>query len=139
VSTVVCIGNEMRGDDGAGPVVAARLRAHGIHALVEAPANLIHLFDGLDDVVVVEAVQSGAPPETIRRIDLETQRQSLPGASTHLLGLADSVELARTLGRLPLRLRVIGIERQEFGHGTTLSPAVDDAIERVVDGLASRH
>jgi hydrogenase maturation protease len=49
-------------------------------------------------------------------------------ASTHHLGLADAVELARALGRLPERLVVVGIEGRSFDAGEGLSPDVEAAV-----------
>ena len=58
---------------------------------------------GADEVVVVDAVRSGAPPGT--RAPLRRAGEPLPpalrGASTHAFGLAEAIELARALGRLP--------------------------------------
>ena len=136
MTTVVCLGNDMRGDDGAGPAVAERLRARGVPAVIEAPENLIHLFEECDDVVVVDAIATGAPPGTIHRLDAADPLPDFSGASTHLFGLSDAVELARTLGRLPGSLRIIGIEAGAFAHGAALSPPVDLAAERVADELA---
>ena len=57
-------------------------------------------------------------------------------ASTHLIGLADALELARALGRLPPRVVVYGIEGHRFGVGDPVSPAVAAAVDRVVAELS---
>jgi hydrogenase maturation protease len=59
----------------------------------------------------------------------------LGSASTHALGLAAAIELARELGRLPRRLVVYGIEGERFELGEGLTPAVGDAVERLVAEL----
>jgi hydrogenase maturation protease len=91
--TIICVGNSIRGDDGAGPATAERLRARGVPALVEEPANLIELWSGAEDVVVVDTVQSGAQPGTVHRVDATSEPLPavLRSGSTHLLGLADAV------------------------------------------------
>jgi hydrogenase maturation protease len=138
VRTVVCLGNALRGDDGAGPEVARRLREHRIAALAETPESLLSGWDRGEDVVVVDSVRSGAPPGTVHRID--ARREPLPAGmtsgSTHLLGLADAVELARVTDRLPRTLEIIGIEGATFELGAGLTPAVELAVERVVRELA---
>ncbi len=49
--------------------------------------------------------------------------------STHGLGLAEAVELARALGQLPPRTIVYAIEADAFDAGAPLSPAVAAAID----------
>jgi len=55
-------------------------------------------------------------------------------SSTHAFGVADAIELARALDRLPPHLDVYAVEGVEFGLGTPLTPAV----QRAIDGLAAR-
>ena len=58
--------------------------------------------------------------------------------STHAFGLAETIELARTLGRLPQRLTVYGIEGGCFDAGDELSPPVRAAVDAVRDELRKR-
>ena len=60
---------------------------------------------------------------------------SAPSASTHHLGVAEAVELGRSLGRLPDRREVIGIEGGWFGAGRGLSPEVRGAVEELETAL----
>jgi len=141
VTLVIGVGDPWRGDDGAGPAVARRL--HGVAEVVEQRADalaLVQALAGADHVVLVDAAASGAAPGTIRRFD--AARAPLPVAavrspSTHAGGVADAIELARGLGRLPARLEVYAIEGREFAHGTPLSPPVADAVRRVADLIAA--
>ena len=142
---VVGVGSAWRGDDAAGLAVAAALRDErpgGVEAVEHAagdPAALIDLWDGAADVVVVDAVSSGAAAGTVHHFDAcaGPLPAELFGSSTHALGLADAVELARALDRLPARLRIVGIEGRAFGHGAGLTPAVEHAVARVVSELRS--
>ena len=97
------------------------------------PTALIDAWDGADAVWVVDAVSSEAEAGTVHRLD--ASERSLPEtlfrASTHHVGLADAIELARALGRLPARTIVYGIEGASFDVGEELSPAVGEAVERV--------
>jgi hydrogenase maturation protease len=138
---VLGVGNRYRGDDGAGPLAADRLAAAGIDA-VEHPGDgpgLIEAWQGRESVVVIDAMTSVAPAGTVRRFDAAAA--PLPRAafqmSTHALGLADAIELARTLGRLPPRLVVYGIEGHAFATGTPPGPAVSAAVDRVVARVAA--
>ena len=100
---VIGLGNAARGDDAAGLVAARRLGG------VEHEGDLLALLD------VWEGADSAPRSST----------------STHAVGLAEAIELARTLGRLPARLVVYGIEGERFEAGTGLTPAVSAALAAV--------
>ena len=119
-----------------GPVVAERLRAVGAAVLdcADEPTRLLDLWDGLDTVVVVDALRGDAPPGTLHRIDAEDGPlpRDVRLASTHAMGIADALELGRTLGRAPRRVVVLGIEAASFGMGEAMTPAVAGAIDELV-------
>jgi hypothetical protein len=52
--------------------------------------------------------------------------------------LAEAVELARRLNRLPDSLQIYGIEGAEFGAGRGFSPMVQISADRVVETLLKR-
>ncbi len=138
-------GNRQRGDDAAGILAVERLRALGIAAAVCAgePAELMEAWrgvDGADDVIVIDAVVTGAPTGTVHVWD----GRHLPAfatatGSTHGFGVAQAIELARVLDRLPpLRLRVYGIEGKKFEIGAAISPEVERAVEEVIQRIAGQ-
>ena len=132
---VIAIGNVFRGDDGVGPELAGRVRALDLPrvAVVEAlgDVGLIDAWTGHDRVILLDAVQSGAAPGTLIRRDLGAA--PLPrdwfGLSSHQLGVADAVELARTMRQLPKRLVFVGIEGERFDSGVGLTPRVAAALD----------
>ena len=132
----MCLGSPFRGDDAVGPAVAERLRGAGVEVLdcADEPTRLLDLWDGLDTVVVVDAVRSGAPPGTIHRVDAAEGPlpRDLGLASTHAMGIAEALELGRTLGRAPHRVVVVGVEGSSFGMGEQMSPAVAAALDALV-------
>lgn len=136
---LIGIGNRFRRDDGAGLEVARRLRlAHppGVTILEQEgePASLIEAWSDANQGLVADSVSSGADPGTVHRFD--ATEGPLPAevfkSSTHALGLAEAVELARELGRLPGHLLVYGIEGQSFEAGEGLTPVVEEAVARLV-------
>ena len=66
----------------------------------------------------------------MRRLDASREPLSADffGGSSHGLGLAEAVELARSLDRLPPSLVIFGIEGTDFGLGTRLSYPVECAV-----------
>ena len=141
---LIGVGNGWRGDDGAGLAVARRVRElapAGVEVReVEGDATaLVDVWWGAGHVVVVDAAQSGAAPGTVRRFDVGSQ--PLPArslrSSTHAFGVADAVELARSLDRLPGRLDVYAIEGVSFVAGDSLSPSVERAVAELADALSA--
>ena len=138
---MIGVGNPWRRDDAAGLAVARRLLGTLAGATVlereGEPAGLVDAWEGADALWLVDAVSSGADPGTVHRLD--ASEHPLPAqlfrASTHHLGLADAVELARALGRLPGRVVFHGIEGESFEAGEGLSAAVEDAVERVAETI----
>jgi hydrogenase maturation protease len=132
---LIGVGNPFRSDDRVGRVVVQTLRKEippGIALLEETGdgAELFDAFTGADCVILVDAVQSGAPPGTIQRFDARTEK--LPAwfshSSTHAFGVAEAIELARAMGELPGMLIVYGIEGLDFSAGTELSPEVAEVV-----------
>jgi hydrogenase maturation protease len=128
-------------DDAAGLLAARRLRKLGIQAHelgVEALA-LLDAWSGRADVIVVDAVKSGALPGTITIWDAQTSR--LPADQfrcfTHALEVAEAIELARALDRLPRKLIVVGIEGIRFECGEPPSAEVAEAVQRLARHIAN--
>src|SRR5512144_2472155 len=92
------------GDDAAGLEVVRRLAARPPQNvdLVEADrpgADIVHLVEEADDVLIVDAVRSGAPPGTLHELSLdEVAARGVRLASSHALGVAEALALARELG-----------------------------------------
>ena len=137
---IVGCGNEDRCDDGAGVLVARRLRELGIEASEHGGEglSLLEAFTGREQVVLVDATVSGQAPGTITMWDQNSG--PLPAGqfrtSSHAFGVAEAVELARALERLPASITVYGIEAARFDTGASPSPEVLEAVERVTQKIA---
>ncbi len=133
---LIGIGNPDRGDDAAGWEVAGRVTSWEVSRLTAGSLALIDMWGDEDDVVIVDAMKSGAEPGTVVRIDGIAARLP-PGAfaSTHAFGPGAVVELARQLDRLPRSLVVYGIEAETMEHGATMSAPVAAAVEQLAREL----
>jgi hydrogenase maturation protease len=129
---VIGLGNAFRGDDAAGLEIARRL---GGRSFEGEPVSLIEEWRDVDRLVLVDAMQSGAGAGAIRVVAAHTEAlpPELRRPSTHLMGAAEAIELARTLGLLPQETYVYAIEGERFDAGSGLSPAVTAAVGRVVE------
>jgi hydrogenase maturation protease len=139
---VIGVGNDFRGDDAAGLVVARRVQERNVDgiAVVEAPgegASLIDAWDGTDAVILIDAVRSGSVPGTIHRLSQRalTQDARIFHQSTHTFSVPDAIELAGAMKRLPKRLIVVGIEGEDFHTGHGLSQEVEAALPGAVDAV----
>ncbi len=138
---IIGCGNRQRSDDGAGILVAERLRDLGIQAETRSgeAADLIEAWRGADDVIVVDALVTGAPVGTVQAWDARQPLASVrTTASTHGLGVAEAIKLAHVLKCLPARLQVYGIEGRRFELGAEISPEVQHAIEDVARRIIAR-
>lgn len=140
---IIGCGNPDRGDDAAGLLVARRLRELGWEAVeyTGEGTGLLDLLEDAAEVVLVDAAVTGSPAGTIHVWDAPG---ALPhwealGGSTHHFGIAEGLRLAASLGRLPEKLRVYGIEGQEFGLGEAPSPEVVQAAEEVARRIAAEQ
>lgn len=136
---VIGIGNRFRGDDAVGCWLAERLEAAGFDTLEHSgePASLMDAWQGRADVILLDAVFSGAEPGTLHTFDLtvDTLPASFAKPTTHAIGVAEAVEFARVLGKLPPRLMFYGIEGQSYDSGVALSPPVAAAADELVARL----
>jgi hydrogenase maturation protease len=138
---IIGYGNWERGDDGVGLFIADRLRKRHMNAQAYSgdPIGLLELWGDSGDVLLVDAVVTGAPAGTVY---LFNARQPWPieksPASGHGIDLAQALELARTLNCLPDQLRICGIEGRDFGIGERLSRPVLRTARAVVKWLVSR-
>ena len=141
------IGNILMGDDGVGVRVIEALQRQTLPPDVETAdggmrgADLMDLIAHRDKVVVVDAVQTDAPPGTVVLLDPDALPASrTPALSAHDLGVIEALHMARALGCAPRVLRIVGIRIERTGFGVTLSPrvrrAVPSAVRAVLKELA---
>lgn len=141
---VIGVGNRDRSDDAIGPAVVDEIRRR------EAPVTTIvsdgDLLDLMlewraeDDVVVVDCVRTGGSIGSVVLLDPRDLDRAT-SSSTHGLGVGFAVELAELLGRLPARLRVLGVVGRCFDPGP-MSPELRGQVGEVTDEvlrLVFRH
>ena len=136
---VIGIGSEYRSDDRVGIEIARSLKTkilQNVEIVVESGdvAALMERWNEAETVILIDAVSSGAELGNIHRIDVN--KQQIPSAffhsSTHAFGIAEAVEIARSLHQLPSKIIIYGIEGNNFGVGGEVSSAVIAAIEPTV-------
>lgn len=135
---IVGCGNPDRADDAAGMLVARRLRELGIEA-TEHDGDMLSLIDewsACDDVIIVDAMLSGSPAGSVVVLDAhDIAPKHQFRCSTHDFGLAEAIHLARSIGRLPPKLTIYGIEAGNCDAGGAVSNEIAQAVERVAQDI----
>src|SRR3990170_1996426 len=144
---VLGLGNRIQGDEALGAIVVERL--HG-----ELPASLagsVELIDGgtvglwllpyledLDGLVVVDVVDHAAAPGSLVDMEIDPLRPAEGPMGVHELGAAELLGALLITGRLPRRVRVIGLQPDRIGMGTELSPALAGQLPELLTTISER-
>ena len=127
------VGNVLRGDDGFGPAVVARLGdvpagVETIETGIGGVALLQELLAGCDGFVLVDAVDRGAAPGTLFELRPEVG-EAVHVADVHLANPDRVLSMAKTMGALPARVRIVGCQPAEVDElGQGLSAVVEAAV-----------
>lgn len=147
-AVVIGVGSA-HGDDAIGPLVVEALRRDAAAPALDEdrprafvtvaggdPAALLEAWDGARLAVVVDAVRTGAPAGTVHRFGArEATRARHASWSSHGTGVAPAIELGLSLGRMPGRLVVIGIEAADGSPGMPVTHAVRAALPRALTAV----
>ncbi len=134
---IVGIGNILKGDDGAGPLVCEQLgRVKVCAELIDAgtvPENYIQpiIKKAPQNLLVVDAIDFGAPPGTIRIFTPE-QLNSYT-ISTHTLSPRIFVDMV--CRNIKLDVYFVGIQPAQILLGQSVSPQVNQAIQQLSQAL----
>jgi hydrogenase maturation protease len=134
------MGQTVAGDDGVGIAVLDELRRRrvpeGTELLhVASPMDLVALLGEDTRVLLVDAVLASPPGVVVDLGAEELSRSAAPPTSSHGLGAAQAIELARALSPgagATVRVVAVTIGRPDR-PGVGLSPAVAAAVPRAAD------
>ena len=137
---VLTVGNGMMGDDGAGILLAQKIKQEPLQNWQvldggSAPENVLYLVREMapERLLLVDAADMDLPPGSIRRIPEE--RLSDPFLfTTHTLPLTFLIE---ALGEFVPQVEFLGIQPDVVAFGFPMSPSVRNAVEQVYLSLKS--
>jgi hydrogenase maturation protease len=141
---VLGVGNVLLQDEGIGVHAVQRLNERyrlppnvrvadgGVQGL-----DLLPMLDGVESLLVVDAIDTGGSPGAIVRLEGE----AIPAAlalkmSMHQVGLQDLLGLSRLQGTLPSRVVLWGMQPAAIDWGLELSPAVAARLDGLVEAVA---
>ena len=132
--SIVGIGNRLRGDDGVGPEIINRLNNPLPHLLLfdvgEAPENYLGKIvkQKPDTIVLIDAVDLGAPPGTIKIIekdDIRDESLSTHNVSLNLVGKYLQKETSADVF-------LLGIQPKTTEFGREISQPVKEGLGKIV-------
>ena len=142
---ILCLGNELVRDDGAGIHIGRILMGLPLPAGVHVELayhlgfDLLDVVASADRIVLVDAMSTGRPPGTCVTLDGQAIERYGAGASaSHTIGIAELMALARKLApeRPAATLHFVGVEGIAFSeYGAEISREVLDAIPAAVDAV----
>jgi hydrogenase maturation protease len=140
---VLGLGNPLRGDDGVGPRIVAELERRDLPEGVTtmdvgtAGLDLLHLLEGWDRAIVVDAADVGLKPGQFARFTPDEARlaQNSDGLSFHQVGLSGVLSLANALGHPLPEIVIFGVQPAEIDWKEGLSPAVEAIIPKLIEML----
>ena len=136
---VAGVGNTLRRDDGFGPAVAARLSglpagAAVVETGIGGVALLQELLTGYDGLILIDAVDRGAPAGTVFVLEPQVEDEPEHVPDVHLVNPQRVLAMAKAMGALPERVVIVGCQPAETEElGETLSPVVARAVAIAAD------
>ncbi|AGG05767.1 MULTISPECIES: HyaD/HybD family hydrogenase maturation endopeptidase [Dehalococcoides] len=137
---VLGTGNILLSDEGAGVRCVERLSRFPVPEDVElydggtAAMDLLDVISGREKMFILDAVHGGDEPGMIYRFrpeDIKTQPKI--DISFHQMGLMEILNLAKYHDAMPKDIIIYGIQPGSMAPGFELTPAVDKAVNRVVE------
>jgi hydrogenase maturation protease len=140
---VIGLGDVVLSDDGLGVHAVRRLRERpslpeGIELIEGGTAGLL-LLPWLADserVIIIDAIDTGAPPGTLVRLEGDDWATAFDTRMTvHDVGLRDLLATAQLTGAWPQRLVLHGVQPATTAIGIELSAPVAGALGQLVSAV----
>ena len=136
---VLGVGNELLKDEGIGVHIARSMQEIPLSGNVEVvdggtlpDATLV--FEGIDKLIVVDAVQAGGKAGAIYRFhpeDVEVDNRVL--TSLHQISLLENLWLMEHFSQKPKEVIIIGIEPEDMSSGLELSAKLQKQVPQIID------
>lgn len=131
---IICIGNELIADDAVGFEIYNLLAnsTERVEYCSVGGIDILPLLHGETDLIVVDAVQFGAPPGTVHVISWDELPTNSMGISAHGIGLRETIEIGKTLypESMPERITLVGVEGRCFNRTRDY---MTDEVARAID------
>ena len=141
-TAVIGVGNLLLKDEGVGVHVIQALQKLPLQGKGEltiidggtCPDAFDLLPEGIDKLIVIDAVRAGGEPGAIYRFtpkDIVFRRG--PITSLHQLGLEEGLRVMAHAGLTPKDIVIIGVEPKEIDWGLEMSPELQETVPQIMD------
>ncbi len=136
------LGNDLLTDDAVGLHLAREVRQRlaqscplHIDEVSEMGLSLLDYVVGYDELVLLDAVQTGLVPPGFLHEFGSGQLERLPTRTPHAFGLGEVLAFGQQVGlAVPKRVRILAVEVQDpFTVGTEMTPGLRQAMPGLVD------
>jgi len=132
-TVIVCIGNELRGDDGAGPVLAKKLNGNIKIPVIncgETPESYTDIIKDLkpETVIIVDAVDMKAPPGSVSIIEKENLSEVIT-YTTHNVPLKIFTDYLSK--ETKAKIFIIGIQPEQMDLANKISDTINTTLDAV--------
>lgn len=138
---IVGVGNLLLQDEGIGVHIIQALQDRELPAHVDlldmgtATMNLAFYLDGVQKVIIVDALKAGQKPGTIYQCRPEDLIADKEGpVSLHDLGVVESLSMSKKLGYSP-EVVIIGVEPKTIDWGMELTEEVKKKMPNIIDAV----
>jgi hydrogenase maturation protease len=138
---VVGMGNLIYKDEGIGVHVIQEMETMKLPGHIElldigtSTMDLIAYLDGVEKLIVIDAMKAGGTPGTIYKCKPEDLLPKEDGpVSLHDIGLLETLIMAKKKG-LEIDTVVIGVEPKIFDWGMELSEEVKEKIPAIIEAV----
>jgi len=140
---ILGLGNALMTDDALGVLAVEELQSRyrfpaGVRVVDGGTLglDLLPLLEGVDRLLLVDALQMGAKPGAVFRLAGEEVPRALASKlSVHQMGAQDLLALAELRGHLPGELVVWGVQPRSVEVGLKLTPPVAAALDSLLEGI----
>ncbi|MHC4636214.1 MAG: hydrogenase 3 maturation endopeptidase HyCI [Planctomycetota bacterium] len=137
-TVIIGIGNALKGDDGAGPLICRQLQEMNLGTEIinaeTVPENYVQVIvkKAPDNLLVIDAIDFSAPPGSVK-VFKPDQIDSF-AFSTHTLSPRLFTEM---IGRyIEVNVLFLGIQPAQISLGQAFSPQVEQAVNQLLHILA---
>jgi hydrogenase maturation protease len=141
-TAVIGVGNLLLKDEGVGVHVVQAMQKASLKSKDEltiidggtCPDTFYLLPQGLDKLIIVDAVRGGGKPGTLYRFtpqDIVFRRGTV--TSLHQLGVAEGLNMIEHTGLNPQEVVIIGVEPKEIDWGLEMSPELQQRVPQIIE------
>jgi hydrogenase 3 maturation protease len=135
---ILGVGNTLKADDGAGPLLCRKLRGKTGAEIIDAgpaPENFLSpiINKAPQNLLIIDAVDFAEKPGTVEIFTPDRVRSF--AFSTHVLSPHLFADLLRK--SIDVDIYIIGVQPQQTALGLPMSDAVEKAVDRLAELLAA--